>query len=76
MKTRTQEGTIMNKNFLIKSLGQGVIGWILLALLLSFTKDMTFVQALAAPSTITMSVAAVIGCYIGYMRRAKKQAMS
>ena len=66
----------MNKNFFIKSLGQGVIGWVLLALLLSFTKDMTFVQALVAPYTIMMSVAAVVGSYIGYMRREKRQAMS
>ena len=66
----------MNKNFLVKSLGQGVIGWVLLALLLSFTRDMPFVQALAAPYTIMMSVAAVIGCYVGYVRKAKKQAMT
>lgn len=66
----------MNKNFLVKSLGQGVVGWVLLALLLSFTRDMTFVQALAAPHTIMMCVAAVIGCYVGYVRKAKKQAMT
>ena len=66
----------MDKNILVKSLGQGIVGWILLALLLSFTKDMTFVQAFAAPSTITMSVATVVGSYVGYVRRAKKQTMS
>ena len=65
----------MNKNILVKSLGQGIVCWILLALLLSFTKDMTFVQALSAPYTIMTSVAAVVGSYIGYVRKAKKQAL-
>ena len=66
----------MDKNIFVKSLDQGIIGWILLALLLSVTKDMTFVQALVAPYTVMMSVAGIVGCYIGYMRKAKKQALS
>lgn len=66
----------MDKNIFVKSLGQGIIGWILLALLLSVTKDMNFLQALIAPYTIMMSVAGIVGCYIGYMRKAKKQALS
>ncbi len=60
----------MDKNILIKALINGVAGWLVLAVFLSLIKDMSLVQAMIAPYTIAMSVAALVGSYIGFLRRA------
>ena len=64
-----------NVSIVIRSLIEGVIGWVFLALILSQMKDITFIQALLTPYTIAMMVSAFVGGCIGYRRKAlKKQA--
>lgn len=69
------EVTIMNNSvkIIIRSLIETVIGWILLALILSQIKDITFVQALLMPHTIALMIPAFVGGCIGYRRRALKK---
>lgn len=61
----------MDKNILIKSLLNGVISLLVLAVLLSLIKDMSFVQALTELYTIAVAIAAMVGSYIGFARKAK-----
>jgi len=63
----------MNKNIIIRSLIETVIGWVLLALLLCMTKDITFAQALLTPYTIAIMVSTFVGACIGYRRKALKK---
>ena len=62
-----------NMNNIFKALIESVIGGLLLALLLTLMKDITFVQALTAPATIVAVVSAFIGSCIGFQRKARKQ---
>ena len=64
----------MNKNIIIRTVIEGLIGWVLLALVVTFAKDMTFAQAFIAPHTLVMASAGFIGGYIGLRRKAQKQA--
>lgn len=52
---------------------ESVIGGLLLVLLLTLTKEISFVQALTEPVTIVAAVSAFIGSYIGFQRKARKQ---
>ena len=61
----------MDKNILIKSLLNGVISLLVLAVLLILIKDMSFVQALTKFYTIAVAIAAMVGSYIGFARKAK-----
>ena len=61
----------MDKNIFIKSLLNGVISLLVLAVLLSLIKDMSFVQALTGPYTIAIAIAAMVGSYIGFARKVK-----
>lgn len=63
----------MNKNVIIRTVIEGLIGWVLLALIVTYTKDMTFAQALIAPHTLVMATAGFLGGYIGLRRKAQKQ---
>ena len=64
----------MYKNLLFKSLLQGVAGMLIAALLLSIVKDDSILEVLVEPYTIFIGVSAVIGSYIGYLKKAKKEA--
>ena len=63
----------MFKNIIIKSAVESLIGWVLLAVVMTLTKDITFVHALTTPYCILMAVAGFVGCCIGFQRKAKKQ---
>ena len=63
----------MFKNIIIKSLVESLIGWVLLAVVVMLTKNVTFVQALTSMHCILMAVAGFVGCCIGFQRKAKKQ---
>ena len=63
----------MNKNIIIRSLLETLVGWVLLALLLTQVKDVTFVQALLMSHTIALMVPAFVGACIGYRRKALKK---
>ena len=56
-----------------RALIESVIGGLLLALLLTLTKEISFVQALTEPVTIVAAVSAFSGSYIGFLRKARKQ---
>ena len=62
-----------NMNSILKALIESVIGGLLLALLLTLTKDINFVQALTAPVTIVAVVSAFMGSYVGFQRKARKR---
>ena len=51
----------MNKNIIIRTVIEGLIGWVLLALVVSYAKDMTFAQAFIAPHTLVMPLQALSG---------------
>ena len=61
----------MDRNTLIKSLLNGVISLLVLAVLLSLIKGMSFVQALTVPYTIAAAIVAMVCSYIGFARKAK-----
>ena len=63
----------MSKNIIIKSLVESLIGWVLLAVVVMLTKNVTFVQALTSMLCILMAVAGFVGCCIGFHRKEKKQ---
>ena len=63
----------MSKNIIIKSVVESLIGWVLLAVVVMLTKNVTFVQALTSMHCILMAVAGFVGCCIGFQRKAKKQ---
>ena len=71
---KNKEDTIMNRNIIIRTVIEGLVGWVLLALVVMYAKDMTFVQALIAPHTLVMATAGFLGAYIGLRKRAEKQA--
>lgn len=60
------------KIIVIKSLLNGVISWLVVALLLCLVNDRSFVQAFTALYAVTGALAAFVGSYIGYARKAKK----
>ncbi len=62
----------MNK-IIIKSLVNGIVSALLLALILTLTKGMNYVDALMAPSTLILAPCAAVGSFIGYTLRAKKK---
>ena len=63
----------MNRNMIIRTVIEGLIGWMLLALVVTFTKDITFVQAVIAPHTLVMATAGFLGAYMGLRKRAEEQ---
>jgi len=63
----------MNRNMIIRTVIEGLIGWVLLALVVMYAKDITFMQAFIAPHTLVMASAGFLGGYIGMRKRAEKQ---
>ena len=61
----------MDKNILIKSLLNGVISLLVLAVLLSLVNGTGFTAALFAPHTIIVALSAAVGSYIGFSRKAR-----
>ena len=62
----------MDKKIIIKALLNGIISWLVLTLLFVLIKDQSFVQALTASYVIAAALAAAVGSYIGFVRKAKK----
>ena len=63
----------MSKNIIIRSVVESLIGWVLLAVVVMLTRNITFVQAFTSMHCILMAVAGFVGCCIGFQRKAKKQ---
>jgi len=67
------EDRIMTKNIIIKSLVNGIMGWIIVALIFSLKRpDMTFVQGLTSMYPIYMGIAGFAGSLIGFSIRKNK----
>ena len=62
----------MNKNIIIKSLLNGILAFILVALVLSL-KGMAIAQAIIAPYTIFLAISAIVGSFIGFTLKAMRQ---
>ena len=62
----------MNKNNVIKSLLNGVLTFMLVALVLSL-KGMDIAQALVSSYTIFLTVSAIAGSFIGFAMKAMRQ---
>ena len=62
----------MNKNTVIKSLLNGILTFILVALVLSL-KGMAIAQAIIAPYTIFLTISAILGSFIGFTLKAMRQ---
>jgi hypothetical protein len=60
-----------NMNNIVKALVNGVLSWLLVALVLSLVKDMSLVQAITAPYTVVLAVTAVVSSWIGFERKAR-----
>ena len=56
---------------IFKALLNGVVTLFVLALVMSLVKGAAFAEVLVAPYTVTAAVAACLGSYIGFARKAK-----
>ena len=61
-----------NMNNFVKALINGVLSWLLVALVLNLVKDVSFVQALTMPYTVALAASALAVSYIGFERKARK----
>ena len=59
-----------DKRIIIKALLNGIVTWLVVALVRGLIKDMGFVQTFTAPYTITAAITACLGSYIGFMGKA------
>lgn len=58
-------------NTFVKSMINAVVSWLVVALVLSLVRDMSFMQALTTPYTIALSISALVCSYIGFERKAQ-----
>ena len=61
--------TLHTDNILVKALANGILGWVVFALITCLKADIRLGEAFVAPASIYAAVAAFIGCYIGYRIR-------
>lgn len=59
-----------DKGIIIKSLLNGVVAWLALALILSWMNGLRFVEALVLPYIITAAVTACLASFIGFVGKA------
>ena len=59
-----------DKGIIIKSLLNGVVAWLALALILSWMNGLRFVEALVTPYIITAAITAGLGSYIRFVGKA------
>ena len=59
----------MNKNIILKSLLNGILTFVLVALVLSL-KGWAIAQAVASPYTIFLAVSAIAGSFVGFTVKA------
>ena len=61
----------MNSSFFVKALVNTILSWLLIALVFSLKKDISYVDALTLPYPILMSIVAGVASYIGMVLRKK-----
>ena len=62
----------MKKN-IIKSLVNGILAFVLVALVQYLVKGMAFAQAIVAPYTIFLTISAIVGSFVGFSIKAAKE---
>ena len=63
----------MNKNLIIKSLLNGILSFVLVALVLHLVKGVAIAQAIVAPYTIFLTLSAIAGSFVGFNIKAMKE---
>ena len=63
----------MNKNLIIKSLLNGVLSFVLVALVFHLVKGVAIAQVIVAPYTISLTISAIVGSYIGFRIKTMKE---
>ena len=61
------------KNIIIKSLVNGILTFVLVALIQHLVKGVAIAQAVIAPYTIFLTISAIVGSYIGFSIKAMKE---
>ena len=62
----------MKKN-IIRSLVNGILAFVLVALVQYLVKGVAFAQAIVAPYTIFLTISAIVGSFVGFSIRTMKQ---
>ena len=63
----------MNKNIIIKSLVNGILAFVLVALIQHLVKGVAVAQAVIAPYTIFLTISAIVGSFVGFNIKAMKE---
>ena len=63
----------MNKNIIIKSLLNGILTFVVVALVQYLVEGVALTQAIAAPYTIFLAISAIVGSFIGFSIKAAKE---
>ena len=63
----------MKKNIIVKSLVNGILAFVLVALVQYLVKGVAFAQAIVAPYTIYLTISAIVGSFVGFSIRTMKQ---
>ena len=63
----------MKKNIIIKSLLNGILAFVLVALTQHLVKGVAFAQAIVAPYTIFLTLSAIVGSFVGFSIKAMKE---
>ena len=63
---------IMKKN-IIKSLVNGILAFVLVALVQHLVKGVAITQAIIAPYTIFLTISAIVGSFVGFSIKAMKE---
>ena len=63
----------MNKNIIIKSLVNGILAFVLVALVQHLVKGVAYAQAIVAPYTIFLTISAIVGSFVGFSIKATKE---
>ena len=63
----------MKKNIIIKSLVNGILAFVLVALIQHLVKGVAVAQAVIAPYTIFLTISAIVGSFVGFNIKAMKE---
>ena len=63
----------MKKNIIIKSLVNGILAFVLVALVQYLVKGVAITQAIVAPYTIFLTISAIVGSFVGFSIKTAKE---
>ena len=61
------------KKIIVKSLLNGILTFVVVALVQYLVKGVALTQAIAAPYTIFLTISAIVGSFVGFSIRTMKQ---